>query len=769
MTMNRWVVVLLLLLWPGLAYGQRYNSSGEQMVEFATDTVGLALDTSVDGVEALLTTIDADTGTIVGAISGTEFQVDVIVFPDNEPFNLNQVGGIAVTAGAGAVAAGTLRVTLASDDPAVTSLQKIDNVAHSGSDVALVEHVPVSAQLDDTATTSVTENQLAPLRINSSRHLLVDVATVSAAGSVDDTDTLTPATTEGTPMMGAATPGDSVDSGDLGILAMDVDRALHVSDGGNTLTVDGTVTADLGATDNAVLDDIANGIPLDANSGVDIGDVDVTSSALPTGASTLAEQQTQTTALQLIADAVYVDDADWTDSTSKHALVGGLYQSSPQSITDGDVGPLSLTSNGALRVSGGGGGTEYTVNAVAPADPTGATFTMERDDEITSLTEIEGDWTNPRSSAEGALWTQDFNSDAILTAVGNLETYTDDLEGYASGTEVAVELIDDAVFADDALFTLATSKTMVAGAIRDAALTTLAAGDTDVVPFRVGLEGALWTEIYAMPAVTIGTFPDNEPIDVNQLGGNAVDLGNGTVGSGTLRVTVASDTTGVLSVDDNGAALTVDGTVTADLGATDNAVLDDIANGIPLDANSGVDIGDVDVTSLPNEGQQTAANSISVTPDTDNDPIGAPASTIPGEAVYVGGTDGTNLAGFYVDPCQREAKTYFPVDIVTATTTEIANAVASEFFYICSISLVTASANNVAIVEDDTDACASPTAGVNGGVTAAEGWNFAANGGLTQGNGQGAIMKTGTANRYLCIITSAAVQLSGTITYVSAP
>ena len=26
-------------------------------------------------------------------------------------------------------------------------------------------------------------------------------------------------------------------------------------------------------------------------------------------------------------DSIYVDDADWTDSSSKHTLVGGLYQS----------------------------------------------------------------------------------------------------------------------------------------------------------------------------------------------------------------------------------------------------------------------------------------------------------------------------------------------------------------------------------------------------------------------------------------------------------
>ena len=74
-------------------------------------------------------------------------------------------------------------------------------------------------------------------------------------------------------------------------------------------------------------------------------------------------------------------------------------------------------------------------------------------------------------------------------------------------------------------------------------------------------------------------------VDIRVGGGNA-SSGNGTVSTNTLRVTIASDTTGVLSIDDNGSTLsiddgggtiTVDGTVTADLSATDNAVLDTIS------------------------------------------------------------------------------------------------------------------------------------------------------------------------------------------------
>lgn len=124
--------------------------------------------------------------------------------------------------------------------------------------------------------------------------------------------------------------------------------------------------------------------------------------------------------------------------------------------------------------------------------------------------------------------------------------------------------------------------------------------------------------------------------------------------------------------------------------------------------------------------------------------------------------------GATADPCDGARKTTVPIDIVTATTVELANAVASEFFWICSIDLHTNAANNVTIAEDDTDGCGSPSAGVTGGVTAAEGYNFAANGGRTLGNGNGTVARTTTANRYLCILTSAATQLSGSITFVSA-
>ena len=125
----------------------------------------------------------------------------------------------------------------------------------------------------------------------------------------------------------------------------------------------------------------------------------------------------------------------------------------------------------------------------------------------------------------------------------------------------------------------------------------------------------------------------------------------------------------------------------------------------------------------------------------------------------------------HLDPCTGIAKTHIPINIVTATTTELTPSLAgsSNNYYVCSIDVVSAGASNVALVDDDTDGCGSVTSGLAGGTTAATGWNFGANGGLTKGNGEGTVFKTGGTNRVVCLVTSAATQVSGSIQVVAAP
>lgn len=447
--------------------------------------------------------------------------------------------------------------------------------------------------------------------------------------------------------------------------------------------------------------------------------VNAAAPANPTGPTLTAERDDQLAAL---AEA----EGDWTNARA--TAKGAIWVALPDAAGD--------------PITSFGGGTEYTED-VATANPqVGKAIMVERDDALAAVAPAEADWIGLRGSAEGALWTQDFNSDAILADTTAILADT-------AAIETAVELIDNLVhLEDDASANL--DPGLLAFARRTAAPADTSGADLDYEVLQMD-NGRLWT------TATIDVFPDNEPFNMAQVSGTAVTVNAGNVDAGTQRVVLASDQA-VVSIDDNASAVTIDWAGTAPPiggGAEATALLVTVAN----DSTGVVSVDDGGGTlTVDNAGLTEVAAA-----------LGATAAAVPSSAVYVGGTDGTNLTGFYVDPCQREARTVFPVDIVTATTTEIANAVAGEFFYICSINLVAGGATNVAIVEDDTDACATPTAGLNGGVTAAEGWNFAANGGLTQGNGLGWVMKTGTANRYLCFITSAAEQLSGTITYVSAP
>lgn len=139
---------------------------------------------------------------------------------------------------------------------------------------------------------------------------------------------------------------------------------------------------------------------------------------------------------------------------------------------------------------------------------------------------------------------------------------------------------------------------------------------------------------------------------------------------------------------------------------------------------------------------------------------GSTGSAVPSKGIYVGGNGSGNLTG--IISCDNSAA----VSMSTATTTQIvAISGTAGRTYICSINLVAAAADNVALISGSGTNCASNVAGLAGGTTAATGWNFAANGGLTQGSGLGMIYKTVTTNNEICLVTSAATQLSGTITY----
>jgi len=380
----------------------------------------------------------AEALTLNAGSGGSDLAVDTI---STKQFQLvkPQFGGdganIDPTVGAGVVDTGTQRITIATDDTV--------SVDWGGT------APPIGAGLEATA-------------------LRVTLAT-------DSTGVITA-------NLGAT------DNAVLDAIAASVAGTLVVDGSGVTQPVSGTVTADLGATDNAVLDAIAASVA---------GTLTVGSHAV-TNAGTFAVQADSVipgTGATNLGKAI--DTAAGATDTGIAPLAIRDDTLSALTPIEGDYAPLRVNSTGALHVTGGGGGTEFNVSDVAGATDAGSAMLAIRDDTLTTLTPIDGDYVRLRTNSTGALH----------------------VTGGGGGTEFNV---------DDALG--ATPAGGLSLAKRDDALSALTPVEGDAVELRVDANGALWT-----------------------------------IPSGTV------------TVDGSGVTQPVSGTVTADLGATDNAVLDAIA------------------------------------------------------------------------------------------------------------------------------------------------------------------------------------------------
>lgn len=191
----------------------------------------------------------------------------------------------------------------------------------------------------------------------------------------------------------------------------------------------------------------------------------------------------------------------------------------------------------------------------------------------------------------------------------------------------------------------------------------------------------------------------------------------------------------------------------------------------------------VDSSALPT-GAATAANQL---PDGHNVTVdnaaGASAVNIQdgGNSITV---DGTVTVGTFPDnepinvsqvggavvaagPCEREVNLYAQIDQTSGE--QIITGTASERIYICAYRIITATAQNIALVDGTGTVCATSPTGLLGGSTAATGDNLAANGGLVQPWSPQGWAKTSTDADNVCLLQSGAGQVSGVIVYVSIP
>lgn len=420
--------------------------------------------THLDGVEGLLTTIDADTGTIAGAVSGTEMQVDIVgslpagsnaigKLSSNSGVDIGDVDVTSVIPGTGATNLGkaidtatgatdTGVLTLATRDDALSTLTPAegDNVQlRTDSTGALWTKISGTVTVDGSAVTQpISHAGLTELAaaINTNK---VDVNIVSSdvatggTSAADDAD-FTATTTTGTPAMGVyeSTP-TSVTDGDMGIVGITTGRRLKTS---------ATIDTALPAGTNAIG-------KLSANSGIDIGDVDVTS--ISSGDNTIGRVKiTDGTTVATVRelgtnDALNVAMVD--GSGNQVTSFGGGTQ-----YTEADT-DASITGTAVMWEDTGD-----TLRAVSAAKPlpigdAGGSLTIDGTVAVSGTVAVtqSGTWDEVGINDSGNSITIDYNGSAISTA--NAVPIQPPAAGYLAvnetgGALTALQLIDDTVYTD---------------------------------------------------------------------------------------------------------------------------------------------------------------------------------------------------------------------------------------------------------------------------------------------------------------------------------
>ena len=328
----------------------------------------------------------------------------------------NAIGKLAANTG---VDIGDVDVTSVIAGVGATNLGKARDSALGATDTGVMTLVV----RDDTLTTlTPVDGDYVPLRVGSTGKLHVTDANITACNTgavVISSGTVTTVSTV-------------TNLAQLGGTAITMDEGVHDA-GCQRITV---------ATDDDLVAYLAT-IAGDTTS------MDGNITACNTGAVVLSSGTVTTvstvTAVTSLDKAVYVDDADWTDNTSSHTLVGGVYQSSPHTVTDGDVSPFGVDVNGnivlgtsakaigKLAANTGVDIGDVDVTSIVPGvaatnlgkaedagHSTGDVGVMAltvRQDTAANLGDTDADYQPLITDANGRLHVLDENSGAIKTAV----------------------------------------------------------------------------------------------------------------------------------------------------------------------------------------------------------------------------------------------------------------------------------------------------------------------------------------------------------------
>jgi hypothetical protein len=348
----------------------RGNNKGEQyVIDTDANTKLTTISGSTDGIEGLLTTIDGDTGVLAGAVY-VEGDTDAtiagtpILWEDTSdtlravsaakplpvsviaalPAGTNGIGKLTANSG---VDIGDVDVTSVIPGVGATNLGKAEDAVHASGDTGIM----VLAVRQDSHSDLAADGDYIPFTVDADGGLRVSIVAGAGSGgtaAADDAD-FTDGTTSGTPAMGVyeSTP-TTVTDGDLGVVGITEDRRLKV-------------LADLGATDNAVLDAIAASVAaIDTDATTIIGHVDGLEALIGT---TNTNTGNAATSLALIDDVVFAEDVA-AQAADKGIAVLAVRRDADTSLvgTDNDYANLQVDANGYLKVEVFDGGGSHTVD-----------------------------------------------------------------------------------------------------------------------------------------------------------------------------------------------------------------------------------------------------------------------------------------------------------------------------------------------------------------------------------------------------------------------
>jgi len=347
---------------------------------------------------------------------------------------------------------------------------------------------------DEVAGTALTENDAAAARINVNR---------AQVAAIED----------------GATRGRYATVSASNALKVDGSAVTQpVSDGGGSLTVDGTVaiSGTVAVTDNAGSLTVDNSTLSVVGGGTEATAMRVTIASDSTGVLSVDDNGGS-----LTVDGTVAATQSGTWSTRTQDGAGNATTSHLAGSSRGlDVAIIDGSGN---QITSFSGGTQYTEDAASAGGETGTLMLAVRNDAAASKTSLDGDYSAIAVDAAGRVGIADLGGSISVDDNGSSLT--------VDGTVTAN--------AGSGTFT-------ISGAVTNTVLSVVGGG-TEATAQRVTI---------ASDSTGVLSVDDNGgSLTIDNA---ALSVTGGGVEASALRVTIANDSTGLISVDDNGSSLTVD-------------------------------------------------------------------------------------------------------------------------------------------------------------------------------------------------------------------